>query len=718
MSLISVKQLTFSYPHAKNKALDEVSFNIEEGSYTAIVGTNGSGKSTLARLICGLENPSSGKIEFNRKLRIGLVLQSPKDQLVSSIVSRDTAFGPQNLKLKKGEVELRTIECLNIVDLLDKANSSTNALSLGQTQKTALSGMLAIWPDVLILDEAVAMLDPESRKKIFEFLRYWHRTNHTIIHITHDMDAVKEAGQILGIEKGKVFFDGKSDDFVKDEKNEFIINGEKLPIADKALWNKTADKTNSVFEMKNVSFAYDKTEKVKAGENRKSGCVSNISFSLHKGSLTALTGPSGAGKSTLMELGAGLLGGEDGKILCRDRPVLVQQNASAALFEAFAADDVAFGPRNKGVTGKALKKIVVDAMEKTGLDFKDFGERHTNELSGGEQRRLAIAGILALEPEIIFFDEPTAGLDGKSRYKIMMLLRQLAEEGKTVVFSTHRNDEADFSDREIKMRNGKIINDSFDKVVPETELPEMTPYSSVSMLEGLRNTSLSLSGAKKNKKSPVERIFPWMRIVLFLALFILCLVTRSIYLCGGMFLISIVYCLLAGFSMKRLFKAIWKIFPFIMFFAVLQLIFHPALSEESVLFQWKWLLITPSKLIFCAASMLRTFGALACISGFFVSIPEYDLIDGLKILLFPLNVIRIPVRYFILIMEIIFRFMPLLIDECISIIKTQLIRGGLGKKKGKMAKIKALIPLIVPILLQTIKRSEALADAITMRCFK
>ena len=134
--------------------------------------------------------------------------------------------------------------------------------------------------------------------------------------------------------------------------------------------------------------------------------------------------------------------------------------------------------------------------------------------------------------------------------------------------------------------------------------------------------------------------------------------------------------------------------------------------------EWKWFLITPSKLLFCLAGILRTDSALVCLSAFFVSTPEYDLIDGLNVLLFPLKLIKIPVRYLILIIEIIFRFIPVLMDEASSIIKTQAIRGGLGQVKGKMAKIKAIIPLIVPLIIQSVKKSESLADAITMRYFK
>ena len=175
MSVITVKNVNFKYPQNEKQALSNVSFSIEKGSYIAIVGYNGCGKSTLSRLICGLEKPDSGTIEIEENNRIGIIFQSPKDQLVSSVVSRDTAFGPQNLGLSAGEVELRVIESLNVVDMLDRASSSTSALSLGQTQKIALSGILALRPEILILDEAVSMLDPCSRKEIFSSYRRFNR---------------------------------------------------------------------------------------------------------------------------------------------------------------------------------------------------------------------------------------------------------------------------------------------------------------------------------------------------------------------------------------------------------------------------------------------------------------------------------------------------------------------------------------------------------------
>lgn len=724
MNIISAKNLSFSYSN-NSKVLNDVSFDIEKGSYTAIVGSNGSGKSTLARIICGLLKQDEGIVEIASGIKIGLVFQSPKEQLVSSIVYRDTAFGPQNLNLSSSEVELRTIESLTVVDMLEKAESATSALSLGQTQKIALSGMLAIWPEVLILDEAVSMIDPDSRENIFEFLRYWHKEGNTIIHITHDLDAIKEANNVIGINKGNVFYNGTCCDFFNNPEYEKMIKGpafiknrslhdeKEFPYSDKKISMRFAD----------VFFHYSDDDYQ---------TLSDLSFNLYKGTLTALTGASGAGKSTIMELACGLLKKDSGEIFSEEKPVLAEQNCESALFENFVVDDVAFGPKNQGIYGKELKKCVIDSLDEVDLPFEQFKERQTAQLSGGEKRRLGIAGILAMNKNIIFFDEPTAGLDGNSRYKVMMLLKKLAEQGKTVVFSTHKRDEARFADREINIEKGQIVFDSFSETEAlfESELKanskkeslnglsELKPYGFEQTLTNLRKILTSLSGVKRQKQSFIEKIPSILRILIFLVLFICSLSFYSAKMSFVMLCISILYCCLSGFSLKKLFVAAIKILPFLLFFSIFQMIFHPAIEGEMSFTTWKWFYVTPSKLWFCLATILKTNAALACISAFFVSTPEYDLIDGLSLLLRPLSFIKVPVRYFILIIEIIFRFIPLLVEEASCIIKTQIIRGSFGKVNGIFNKIKAIIPMIVPLIIQTVKRSEALADAITMRCFK
>ena len=707
MSVITVNNLNFKYPQNNKAALSDVSFCIEKGSYVAIVGYNGCGKSTLARLICGLEQPDSGTIEIQENNRIGIIFQSPKDQLVSSVISRDVGFGPQNLGLPSGEVELRVIESLNIVDMLDRAGSSTSAVSLGQTQKVALSGVIALRPEILILDEAVSMLDPVSRTEILDFIRYWHKCGNTIIQITHDLETLSDADTVLGIEDGKVFFYGTQRAFLADTENVKRICGEDLPKCSRGNFNGG----EISLSLRNVNYVHNKDEK---------HGIFDINLDFYKGSLTALTGASGAGKSTLLEVCAGLQAPESGKLYAKNCPVLCQQNAQAALFEPFAADDVAFGARNRGLSGKKLVERVKSCMNEAALPFDKFGERRTFELSGGEQRRLAIAGILALDADVVMFDEPTAGLDSPSRTEVMNLLRRLADEGKTVIFSTHKRDEADFADREIVIKDGRVVEDSLNKAVEEkseaTSVMEASP--SAGLIAGLKNLSLGLSRSRRSKKSAVEKLAPAIRILLFFALFIFSLAVRPLWLCAVALAIATIYCKICGFSLRRLLSASLKILPFLLIFSIFQMIFHPALPDEVRFTTWRWFTVTPSKLLFCLAAILRTDAALACISGFFVSTPEYDLMDGLNILLTPLRLMHVPVRYLILIIEIIFRFIPLLVDEAVSILKTQTIRGGLGNVRGKLAKIRAVLPLIVPLIIQSIKRSEALADAITMRCFK
>ncbi len=757
MSVITVKNLSFKYPQSNKAALFDVSFGIEKGSYVAVVGYNGCGKSTLARLLCGLAVPDSGTIEIKENNRIGIVFQSPKDQLVSGLVSRDTAFGPQNLGLSESEVELRVIESLNIVDMLDRAGSSTSALSLGQTQKIALSGVIALRPEILILDEAVSMLDPEARSEILDFIRYWHKCGNTIIQITHDLETLKDADTVLGIEDGRVFFYGTQKAFLENKENIRRICGEDLPKNERRFAVVECDAQRRVskppletsLKIENLTYVHDVVSIHPSDYSTTGGHgVFDINLDFYKGSLTALTGSSGAGKSTLMELCAGLLIPQSGEIKLAEgagfsgkngRPVLAQQNAQAALFEPFAADDVAFGARNRGLSGSQLKERVKTCMNQAALPFEVFGERRTFELSGGEQRRLAIAGILALDADVIMFDEPTAGLDSRAREEVMKLLRRLADEGKTVIFSTHKRDEADYADREIVIKNGRVESDTLEQVVnsdssvvecdaqrrvsktprpPKPALSELPPSDSASLIAGLKNLSLGLSRSRRNKISPVEKLPPALRILLFTILFVCSLAIRPLWLCVAALFTGLLYCILCGFSLKRLLIASFKILPFLLFFSIFQMIFHPALPDEVRYTSWKWFMVTPSKLLFCLAAIIRTDAALAFISGFFVSTPEYDLMDGLNVLLTPLRLCRLPVRYLILVIEIIFRFIPLLVDEAVSILKTQTIRGGLGQVKGKIAKMKAVLPLIVPLIIQSIKRSEALADAITMRCFK
>ena len=712
---VSVKQLCFSYENAPEPAVQDVSFELDSGSYTVIAGVNGSGKSTTARIIAGLLQPSAGTVEIADGLRTGFVFQSPKDQLICGVVARDTAFGPQCQSLPDSEIELRTIESLKSTGILDYAMHKSMFLSLGQTQKAALSGILAINPDILILDESVSMLDPKSREEIFTFLDMLHKKKRTILHITHDSDAISRAKDIIVMNGGKIIWKGNSSSFFADKTGSVYRSVFGTPLENRSCFqNKTQNRPAQEILLKaeNISFSYGTHAVLK-----------NISFSLKRGTLTALTGASGSGKTTLLEILAGLNKQDSGTVRSAGKPLLCQQNSDAALFEVFAADDVAFGPRNSGIKGKELLECVKTAMNRVNLPFEEFASKQTNCLSGGQKRRLSVAGIIAMKGDILLFDEPSAGLDGAAKYTVMHLLRSLAESGKTVLFTTHHYDEAQFADTSITLEKAGLIAPDFS---PEEEnkadgqktvLTEQKPSAGIFSPEYFSKMLDSLSENQAEQKR-LQKLPAVIKYILFIALFAVSVAVQPVSLCAALLPVTILYALCSCCPAKKLFRSLIKILPFLLFFCILQMIFAPASANDTVFLPYKYFFVTAGKLWQCLKIILHTECALCCICAFSSSATENDILKGFSDLLAPLRLLKIPVKYPVILMEIIFRFIPLLLDEAISIIKIQLVRGGLKDEKGFFGKIRAIIPLIVPLIIQTVRRAEILADAMTVRGFK
>ena len=712
---VSVKQLCFSYENAPEPAVQDVSFELDSGSYTVIAGVNGSGKSTTARIIAGLLQPSAGTVEIADGLRTGFVFQSPKDQLICGVVARDTAFGPQCQSLPDSEIELRTIESLKSTGILDYAMHKSMFLSLGQTQKAALSGILAINPDILILDESVSMLDPKSREEIFTFLDMLHKKKRTILHITHDSDAISRAKDIIVMNGGKIIWKGNSSSFFADKTGSVYRSVFGTPLENRSCFqNKTQNRPAQEILLKaeNISFSYGTHAVLK-----------NISFSLKRGTLTALTGASGSGKTTLLEILAGLKKQDSGTVRSAGKPLLCQQNSDAALFEVFAADDVAFGPRNSGIKGKELLECVKTAMNRVNLPFEEFASKLTNCLSGGQKRRLSVAGIIAMKGDILLFDEPSAGLDGAAKYTVMHLLRSLAESGKTVLFTTHHYDEAQFADTSITLEKAGLIAPDFS---PEEEnkadgqktvLTEQKPSAGIFSPEYFSKMLDSLSENQAEQKR-LQKLPAVIKYILFIALFAVSVAVQPVSLCAALLPVTILYALCSCCPAKKLFRSLIKILPFLLFFCILQMIFAPASANDTVFLPYKYFFVTAGKLWQCLKIILHTECALCCICAFSSSATENDILKGFSDLLAPLRLLKIPVKYPVILMEIIFRFIPLLLDEAISIIKIQLVRGGLKDEKGFFGKIRAIIPLIVPLIIQTVRRAEILADAMTVRGFK
>ena len=220
MDIIEVKDLCFAYGEGRN-VIDGLSLSIEKGSFTAIVGRNGSGKSTLARCFNAINLPAKGKVIscgfdtadtehiYDIRSRVGMVFQNPDDQTVAALVEDEVAFGPENLGIEPSEIRKRVDEALDTVGMSKYALSSAASLSGGQKQRVAIAGVLAMRPEVMILDEATAMLDPKGRDDVMRAaIRANAEAGTTVIHITHFMEEAVCADRVIVLDGGKIAADG------------------------------------------------------------------------------------------------------------------------------------------------------------------------------------------------------------------------------------------------------------------------------------------------------------------------------------------------------------------------------------------------------------------------------------------------------------------------------------------------------------------------------
>ena len=227
MSYIKTENLTYEYTRGV-KALKNVNIGINKGEYVAIIGHNGSGKSTLAKLFNGLLQPTSGKVFINgtdtsdkQKLfdvrkTVGVVFQNPDNQLVASIVEDDLAFGPENLGVPREEIGKRIDYALKACDIEKFRNSTPSKLSGGQKQRVAIAGVLAVMPEVMIFDEATAMLDPKGRNEVLSVADKLNKENGiTVINITHYMDEVVRADRVIVLNDGEVYAEGTPEEICK-----------------------------------------------------------------------------------------------------------------------------------------------------------------------------------------------------------------------------------------------------------------------------------------------------------------------------------------------------------------------------------------------------------------------------------------------------------------------------------------------------------------------
>ncbi len=556
MKPVVTRQLVHDYvtrdeegnPSETKRALDHVDITVGEGRFVAVLGANGSGKSTLAKHLNALLLPTDGSVlvcdmdtaddQYLWEIRksAGMVFQNPDNQIVASVVEEDVGFGPENLGVPTEEILTRVDASLRAVGMQKYRESSPNKLSGGQKQRVAIAGVLAMEPKCILLDEPTAMLDPIGRREVLETVRRLNREKGiTVILITHYMEEVTEADEVIVMRHGRVAMQGTPREvFSRVEElrelrlevpqvtelayelsrrgvpftgailtpQEFVdaylslkpetdaenggagaetVSAEVGSERNESVETGSAGKPvrmqdeQPILSLRNVDYVYG------AGTAFEKKALEHVNLDIFRGEYIGLIGHTGSGKSTLIQLFNGLEKPTSGTVCyegvdifsekydrrkLRSNVGLVFQYPDHQLFETTVRLDVAYGPKNQGLSGAELEERVEWALRLAGV-AEELWQSAPLELSGGQKRRVAIAGVLAMKPKVLVLDEPTAGLDPCGRDEILSEVERICREtGMTVVLVSHRmEDVARFADRLIVMNDGHILQDAPPKEV-------------------------------------------------------------------------------------------------------------------------------------------------------------------------------------------------------------------------------------------------------------
>ena len=485
-------------------ALDDVTLEVCRGERVCVLGANGSGKSTLASVICGLLAPDEGDVELaghavctggvpdlaayrDARRQLGLVFQNPDDQIVTSVVADDVAFGPENLGVPRAQISVRVARELRRVAMEKYAHADPSRLSGGQRQRVCIAGALAMEPSVLVLDEPSSLLDVRGRAAIMRVMGRLAAAGATLVHVTHFMDEALAADRVVVMQHGHVALEGTPDE-VFAAKNAQVIEalGLEMPFeARLAVALRQAGAAGGAIaapgapsdEKPAACAACAHTAEPLAIRARDLGfsygpgaqALDGVSLEVPVRATTAIVGQTGSGKSTLLRLLCGLEAADAGSLtVCginaatkrgrrqvRRAVGYVMQHPERQLFAQTVAEDVAFGPRNQGLSAAEVEGRVAHALDLVGL--ADRRDASPFELSGGQQRLAAIAGVLAMEPELLVLDEPTAGLDPRGRARLRALMADLAAHGVTLLQVTHSMEDAARADHVVVLDQSHVL---------------------------------------------------------------------------------------------------------------------------------------------------------------------------------------------------------------------------------------------------------------------
>ncbi|VTY24384.1 Putative HMP/thiamine import ATP-binding protein YkoD [Streptococcus salivarius] len=505
---ISFNQFTFQYDAQAEATIKNISFDIAKGEKVLILGPSGSGKSTLAQCLNGIiPNINKGQAQgqvtiggqdifnqsiYDRSQLVSTVLQDPDGQFIGLTVAEDLAFSLENDCVNQGEMKDKVAlwaERLNLSSLLGHRPQD---LSGGQKQRVSLAGVLIDESPILLFDEPLANLDPKSGQETIALIDKIHQeVGATTIIIEHRLEDVlyRPVDRVLLVNDGKLLFNGSPDELLSTTL--LLDNGIREPLYVTVLRQlrfntKSAEQLSQLetLDLSGLSFP-DRTRKVpsesqttpilevgklKVGYGDNLPIIENMSFSLKKGERLAIVGKNGAGKSTLAKALCGFVPSH-GRLIYKGQDIsqdsiaerserigFVLQNPNQMISQAMIFDEVALGLRLRGVDESEVEERVYEVLKTCGL--YSFRKWPISALSFGQKKRVTIASILVLKPEIIILDEPTAGQDYQTYTDIMTFLDSLQQQGHTIVMITHDMQlMLEYSDRCLVVVDGAIIAD-------------------------------------------------------------------------------------------------------------------------------------------------------------------------------------------------------------------------------------------------------------------
>ncbi|MEA4812319.1 MAG: energy-coupling factor transporter ATPase [Anaerolineaceae bacterium] len=513
MDAIQVSDLSYQYPNASKPSLQNFSCAVSKGSFTVVMGETGAGKSTLLMSLNGvipkmMEGTQSGDIKLEGQSilpyrvqtiteYVGLVMQDAETQILGRTVEEDVMFGPRNYRVPRQEILQRVEDSLARVRLQGYQKREATSLSGGEKQRLTIASILALKPQILLLDEPTSELDPLGREEIYTTINDLRSsTDLTILTVEHSSeDICEKADELLVMREGKLSWSGNPADFFRNlpllEENGIkplsvavlgwhfmqagLISPQQIPLSveeahallqpllmGKDIANPEPAPENhdeSVISIEDLCFGY----------NTERSAIDHLTLKIQRGDFVAIIGQNGAGKTTLAKQLNGLLTPSSGKVFINGQNIVgkkpeemassigyVFQNPDHQIFSTTVTNEILFGLKNTKLSQSEIESRVKEVLAFTGLEA--FKDAHPFSMGKGERQKLAVASILALKPEILVVDEPTTGQDWNGIQVMMDMMKTLNENGTTIVMITHDMDVVSrYASQVILMNKGKLL---------------------------------------------------------------------------------------------------------------------------------------------------------------------------------------------------------------------------------------------------------------------